>query len=245
MRLRRGHWLRRALLAITAANAALGILLVAALVVPLPARRNDWSVAVEYRDGTPAYVFLSHDDKWRLPVALGDVDPAFVRALVALEDKRFWHHDGVDPIAIARAAVTDAVHARRISGGSTLTMQLARLLEPRPRTWPSKLADMFRAVQLDLRLGKREILEQYLSRTPYGGNVEGVESAAWSYFGHGARHLTPLEIATLLAVPQGPTRFAPRPANTARLRARRDAILGKLAFAGAFAQVDAQAALAE
>jgi penicillin-binding protein 1C len=124
-------------------------------------------------------------------------------------------------------------------------MQLARLLEPRPRTLPSKLADMFRAVQLDLRLSKREILAQYLSRTPYGGNVEGVESAAWSYFGHGARHLTPLEIATLLAVPQGPTRYAPRPANTARLRARRDAILGKLIAAGVFPAPDASAALAD
>src|SRR5678815_1487051 len=124
-------------------------------------------------------------------------------------------------------------------------MQLARLLEPRPRALHAKLIDMFRAVQLDLRLSKREILAEYLSRTPYGGNVEGVESAAWSYFGHGARHLTPLEIATLLAVPQGPRRYAPRPANTERLRARRDAILGKLIAAGAFPEADARAALAD
>ena len=241
-----GHRLARwPLLAIASVNAALLVAIALALVIPLPGRRDDWSVAVEYRDGTPAYVFLSHDDKWRLPVALDDVDPGFVAALVALEDKRFWRHDGVDPIAIVRAAASDVVHARRVSGGSTLTMQLARLLEPRRRTLRSKLADMFRAVQLDLRLSKREILAQYLSRTPYGGNVEGVESAAWSYFGHGARHLTPLEIATLLAVPQGPTRYAPRSANTARLRARRDAILGKLVAAGVFPTVDAGAALAE
>jgi penicillin-binding protein 1C len=236
---------RWALLAITAVNAGLLVLVALALAIPLPARGRDWSVAVEYRDGRPAYVFLSHDDKWRLPVALDDVDPAFVAALVALEDKRFWRHDGVDPLAIARAAVTDVIHARRVSGGSTLTMQLARLLEPRARTLPNKLVDMFRAVQLDLRLGKREILAQYLSRTPYGGNVEGVESAAWSYFGHGARHLTPLEIATLLAVPQGPRRYAPRPGNVPRLRARRDAILGKLIAAGVFPAIDAGAAAAE
>jgi penicillin-binding protein 1C len=241
-RLARVRWL---LLAATIGNAALLVVLVAALAAPLPARRGDWSVAIEYRDGTPAYVFLSRDDKWRLPVSLDEVDPAFVAALVALEDKRFWRHDGVDPIAIVRAAASDAVHARRVSGGSTLTMQLARLLEPRPRTLPSKLADMFRAVQLDLRLSKREILEQYLSLTPYGGNVEGVESAAWSYFGHAARHLTPLEIATLLAVPQGPTRYAPRPGNVLRLRTRRDAILGKLIAAGVFPAVDAGTALAE
>lgn len=247
------RWLRRrrvrwALGAATLVNALLLAVLGAALVVPLPARRGDWSVAVEYRDGTPAYMFLSHDDKWRLPASLAEIDPAFVAALVALEDKRFWHHDGVDPIAIARAAVSDAVHARRVSGGSTLTMQLARLLEPRPRTVPAKLADMFRAVQLDLRLSKAEIVTQYLSLTPYGGNLEGVEAAAWSYFGHAARHLTPLEIATLLAVPQGPTRFAPRPGNVLRLRARRDAILTKLIAAGVFGapdSIDARTALAD
>jgi penicillin-binding protein 1C len=241
----RRRLMRGALAAITGVNAALLAVLALALTVPLPDRRGDWSAAIEYRDGTPAYVFLSRDDKWRLPVALDEVDPAFVAALIALEDRRFWRHSGVDPIAIVRAAASDAVHARRVSGGSTLTMQLARLLEPRPRTLRAKLVDMFRAVQLDLRLSKREILEEYLSRTPYGGNVEGVESAAWSYFGHAARHLTPLEIATLLAVPQGPTRLSPRPGNALRLRARRDAILGKLIAAGVFPAIDARTALAE
>ncbi len=113
------------------------------------------------------------------------------------------------------------------------------------RTLPSKLADMFRAVQLDLRLSKREILEEYLSRTPYGDNVEGVESAAWSYFGHGPQHLTPLEIATLLAVPQGPVHFAPSAANAQRLRARRDSILAKLIDGGVFSPVDAAQAIAQ
>ena len=240
---------RWAMVVVAGVNAALLALVGFALAVPLPERMtdraNDWSVAVEYRDGRPAYVFLSHDDKWRLPVALDEVEPRFVAALVALEDKRFWSHDGVDPIAVVRAAVTDVVHARRVSGGSPLTLQLARLLEPRRRTLPNKLIDMFRAVQLDLRLSKREILEQYLSRTPYGGNVEGVETAAWSYFGHGARHLTALETATLLAVPQGPARYAPRPLNVARLRARRDEILGKLIAAGVVSSADAVAASAE
>jgi penicillin-binding protein 1C len=213
--------------------------------VPLPDRTTVPSVVVEYRDGRPAFVFLSPDDKWRLAVEVDRIDPKLVDALVALEDQRFWRHDGVDAVAIARAAISNAAAGRVVSGGSTLTMQLARLLEPRPRTVRSKLIDMFRAVQLDLRRTKREILEAYLARTPYGGNVEGIESAAWSYFGHGAGHLTPLEIATLLAVPQGPTRYAPRPANVLRLRARRDAILGKLVRAGVFAGADAAGALAE
>lgn len=230
---------RRALGILLTANAALLLLLAAVYAVPLPSRDAGWSVVVEFRDGTPAYVFLAPDDKWRLPV--DRIDPAYVRSLIALEDKRFWSHHGVDPIAIARAAWRDLVSGRRVSGGSTLSMQLARLYEPRPRTIPSKLIDMFRAVQLDARMTKHEILAQYLARTPFGDNLEGVESAAWAYFGHGAQHLTPLEIATLLAVPQGPSRFAPSPANAERLKARRDAILGKLIAAGMFGGADSPA----
>lgn len=220
------------------------MLFVLAFALPLPDRGNGWSAVIEYRDGTPAYVFLSPDDKWRLQVDLDELDPKLIEALVALEDKRFWSHDGVDPFAIGRAAWSNATSGHRVSGGSTLTMQLARLLEPRARTIPNKLIDMFRAAQLDLRLSKREILAEYLSRTPYGDNVEGVESAAWTYFGHGARQLTPLEIATLLAVPQGPARFRPRPDNQ-NLRVRRDAILHKLIAAGVFDGVDADSALAD
>ena len=230
--------------ALVVMNAVLLVLLALVFAIPLPSNvtGGSASVVVEYRDGRPAYVFLTADEKWRLPVTLDRVDPKYVQALVALEDKRFWSHDGVDTIAMLRAAWSNVTRMRRVSGGSTLTMQLARLLEPRPRTMKNKLVDMFRATQLDMRMTKREILEQYLLRTPYGGNVEGVESAAWSYFGHGAQHLTALEISTLLAVPQGPSRFAPKPANALRLRARRDAILGKLIDAGVFAKADADVA---
>jgi penicillin-binding protein 1C len=227
---------------VTACNVALLAIVALAYLVPLPDRDTGWSVVVEYRDGRPAYVFLAPDDKWRLETDLDAIDPKLIDALVALEDKRFWNHHGVDPIAIARATWTDVVHARRVSGGSTLSMQLARLLEPRTRTVPHKIVDMFRAIQLDLRLSKREILEDYLSRTPYGENVEGIEAASWSYFGHGPQHLTALEIATLLAVPQGPARYAPSTANAARLRERRDAILDKLIAAGVFGSIDAIAA---
>lgn len=236
---------RRVILAASCAvNAALLVLFAAVYLVPLPERATGWSTVVEYRDGTPAHVFLSPDDKWRLRVELDAVEPKLIEALVALEDKRFWDHDGVDPLAIGRAAWSNLSSGHRVSGGSTITMQLARMLEPRPRTVPSKLLDMFRAAQLDLRLSKREILAEYLSRTPYGDNVEGVESAAWSYFGHAARHLSAVEIATLLAVPQGPQRFKPRPDNAA-LRARRDAIVRKLIDAEVFTGADAAAALAE
>ncbi len=231
--------------AITAVNLLWLALVIAVYAVPLPDRSTTWSVTVEYRDGKPAHVFLSKDHKWRLPVALDTVDPQFITALVALEDKRFWDHNGVDPLAIVRAAWSDITAMRRVSGGSTLSMQLARLLEPRPRTIPNKVVDMFRALQLDARMSKREILGAYLSRTPYGKNLEGIESAAWSYFGHDARHLSPLEIATLLAVPQGPVRFAPSKHNAERLRTRRDRILDKLIAAGVFSRADTVAVRAE
>jgi len=239
------RWVRRGLWTFTVLNALWLVLVIALYVVPLPRHALAWSISVEYRDGRPAHVFLSEDEKWRLPVELDRVDPKLVESLVALEDKRFWSHHGVDPIAIGRAAISDIVSFRRVSGGSTLSMQLARLLEPRRRTIPNKLVDMFRALQLDARMSKREILEHYLARTPYGRNVEGIESAAWSYFGHGAQHLSPLEIATLLAVPQGPTRFAPSKANAERLRERRDRILAKLIDAGVFSAADTEAARAE
>jgi penicillin-binding protein 1C len=122
------RWLRRGLVAAIAANALWLALIAAVYAVPLPARTADWSVAVEYRDGTPAYVFLTADEKWRLPVELARVDPKLVTALVALEDKRFYSHLGVDPVAIVRATWSDLVARRRVSGGSTLSMQLARLL---------------------------------------------------------------------------------------------------------------------
>ncbi|MFP2908239.1 transglycosylase domain-containing protein, partial [Pyxidicoccus sp. 3LFB2] len=158
--------------------------------VPLPERLSaPASVVMEYRDGTPAHVFLAPDERWRIPTSPERVDPAYLRALLALEDKRFFHHPGVDPLAVARAAVRNVVRGRRVSGASTLTMQLVRVLEPRPRTFTSKLLESLRAMQLELRLTKQEVLAAYLQFVPYGRNVEGVEAAALAYFGHTAAHL--------------------------------------------------------
>jgi penicillin-binding protein 1C len=225
---------RRALMA--AATGALlgGALLALAWAVPLPERLGvPPSTVVEYRDGQAAHVFLSADDKWRMPVQLAEVDPAYVEALIRLEDKRFHRHPGVDGVALGRAVVQNLLRGRRVSGASTLTMQLVRVLEPRPRTFRSKAVEALRALQLELRLSKAEILTAYLQHVPYGGNVEGVESAAWSYFGHRASALSPAEMATLLAVPQNPARRAPTAANSARLKAARDDIAHRLLREGA------------
>jgi penicillin-binding protein 1C len=136
------HWM---LLTVTAVNAGLLVIAALAVVIPLPARGGDWSVAVEYRGGRPAYVFLSRDDEWRLPVALDDVDPRFVAALVARTSGSSATRSRSDR---GRAAITDVLHARRVSGAHADDAAGAAA-EPRPRTLANKLVDMFRAVHAD------------------------------------------------------------------------------------------------
>ncbi len=218
--------------------AALGLYVAAVLglafAVPLPERlAAGHSTVVTYRDGRLAHVFVAPDGRYRIPVSVDEVDPDFVRALLRFEDKRFFWHGGVDPLAVLRAAWLNLRRGRVVSGGSTLTLQLVRVLEPRPRTLRSKVVEALRAAQLELRMSKEEILSAYLTYAPYGQNVEGVEAAAWAYFGHGADALSADEIATLLAVPMQPAARHPAPENEARLRVARDAIAARLAAQGA------------
>ena len=230
---------------------ALGAVLLLALaaerLVPLPARLSQpGSAVVELRDGAYAHVFLSSDERWRIAIPRAEVDPAYVAALIRFEDRRFWVHPGVDPLAVARAAVQNARAMGVVSGGSTLTLQLVRVLEPRPRTLASKVVEALRAFQLELRMSKAEILEAYLQFAPYGRNVEGVEAASLTYFGHTARGLSAAEIATLLAIPQDPARRTPSAGNAARLKAARDSIAARLLEAGALSALGAEGeALAE
>jgi penicillin-binding protein 1C len=222
----RSRWLRTAAVALALGASTLSL----AWLVPLPARLSQPpSTVVAYADGTPAFVFLSPDDRYRMAATADGVDPDYLRALLRFEDKRFYRHPGIDPLAIARAAWMNARAGRVISGGSTLTLQLVRVLEPRPRTLRSKVVEAARALQLELRLGKDELLAAYLTFVPFGRNVEGVSAASWAYFGHGPAQLSAAEIATLLVVPQSPSARYPRPANVERLRAARDRVAAWLA----------------
>ncbi len=127
--------------------------------------------------------FATPEGRWRLKTTVADVDPQFLKMLVAYED-RFYEHRGIDPLAFGRAFVQLITHGRIVSGGSTLTMQVARLIEPRAeRSVPAKLLQMFRAFQIERRLSKTEILNLYLTHAPYGGNLEGVRAASLAYFG--------------------------------------------------------------
>src|SRR5262249_59103312 len=143
---------------------------------PAPDGRDvAYSTLVVDREGRLLRPYPTLEGRWRLPVAIGEVDPRFFTLLFAYEDKRFRTHFGVDPVALARAAWPFAVNGRIVSGGSTLTMQVARLLEPRgERTLAAKLRQVARAVALERTLSKDEILTLYLGLAPYGGNLEGI-----------------------------------------------------------------------
>ncbi len=219
-------WLARL---VAAAWAALAAVWAAAWIVPLPERLSlAHSVEVLWADGTTAHVFLSPDEKWRIGVDLDRVDPAYLDALVRLEDGRYWWHTGVDGPAVLRAAAQDLLAREVVSGASTITMQLARLLEPRPRTLRSKLIEAMRAVQLEIRFSKREILSAYLTFLPYGRNVEGLATASLWTFGHAPGQLSPAEISALLAVPQDPNARYPAPAHVAALTAARNRVAARL-----------------
>ncbi|HLY80224.1 MAG TPA: transglycosylase domain-containing protein, partial [Caulobacteraceae bacterium] len=182
--------------------------------------------------------------RWRIRDDLDRTDPSFMARVVALEDGRFWLHPGVDPISTLRATLSAALHGRITSGASTLTMQDARLLEPRRRTFAAKLYQMVRALQLQARLSKRETLALYLTLAPYGGNLEGVRAASLSYFGHGPETLTPSEQAMLIALPQSPEARRPD-RHPAKAREARERVLQRMVRAGMIPQATADEAAAE
>jgi penicillin-binding protein 1C len=164
-----------------------------------------FSTTVLDRDGRLLRAYATSDGRWRLPARVADVDPRFFDVLFAYEDKRFRSHHGVDPLAMMRAVGQFVASGRIRSGGSTLTMQVARLLEPRTsRSLAAKLHQMVRAIELERALSKDEILTLYLELAPYGGNIEGIRAASLAYFGKEPRHLTLGQAALLVALPQSP-----------------------------------------
>ncbi len=210
---------------------------------PLPAAKGrDLSRALLANDGTALRIAITGDDKFRLRSSLSDVDPRFVQLLIACEDRRFAAHPGVDPLAVMRALKQWATSGRVVSGASTLTMQVARLLEPRPRTLRSKGLEMLRALQLEAHLSKREILELYLTLAPYGGNLEGVRAASLAWLGKEPRQLTDAEAALLVVLPQAPNRLRPD-RHPALARAARDKVLRQGVKRGVLTEREASLAM--
>jgi penicillin-binding protein 1C len=226
---------RAGLLALATLTAPVLLFFLLDLAFPFPweALERPPAVVVLDRTGEPLRFFLPADHRWRFPVKLAELPPKLPRALVASEDRRFFRHPGVDPLAVARAAWSNLRSGGVVSGASTIPMQIARMADPGPRTLAAKLRESFRALQLERRFDKVELLEAYLNLAPYGGNVEGVGAAAWFYFGKEPAQLSLSEIALLTALPRSPRRYDPtRHPRTAE--AARDRVLVQLAARGAF-----------
>ena len=219
----------RLLVAFLSAEAVLGV--ADAVFPPDMAKASLSSPVALDRNGAWLRALPVEKGRWRVRTDLERTDPSFVKRLIAIEDARFWSHPGVDPAAIARAGLSDLTRGRIVSGGSTLSMQTARRLEPRRRTVLAKLADAARALQLESRLGKRRILALYLTLAPYGGNLEGVRAASLAWFGHEPSSLTLGEQALLIALPQSPEARRPD-RHPAAARAARREVLARLRQAG-------------
>jgi len=163
-----------------------------------------FATLVEARDGTVLHAFIARDRQWRMKARLSEISPELKAAIVFKEDKHFYHHFGVNPVAVGRAFVNNVFHLRRTSGASTITMQVARMLDPKPRTYFNKGIEMFRATQLEVHYSKEEILQMYLNLVPYGGNIQGVKAASLLYFNKMPDHLSLAEITALSIIPNRP-----------------------------------------
>ena len=207
-----------------------GVLLDRLFPLPVPTELEH-SVEVVDATGERLRLYTTQDGYWRLPAWPAELDSRFLKLLLAYEDHRFYTHLGVDPLALGRALGQALTSGRFVSGGSTLTMQTVRLLQPRPRTLRTKLIEILRALQLERHLSKEQILGLYLTLAPYGGNLQGVRAASLFYFGKEPSFLTLAEAALLVALPQAPEARRPDRAP-ARAQAARAAVLQRLTAAG-------------
>jgi penicillin-binding protein 1C len=185
---------------------------------PLP-KQKEFSKEIHAKDGTLLTAYLTKDDKWRLRTELDEVSSDLVKGVIEKEDSWFYWHFGINPVSIVRALYKNIFSGEIESGASTITMQVARLLEPKKRTYFNKIVEMFLATQLEIKYSKREILELYLSLLPFGGNIEGVKSASYIYFDRPPDKLSLAQSITLAVIPNDP--------NTLRLDRSNEEILAK------------------
>ncbi len=233
-----------------AAGVCLGVLAVLSvlnwIVFPVPHERlkRPSSTFIYSREGHLLNCFTSSDRFWRKPVTLDRVSPLLLESVLTCEDRWFYWHPGVNLISLVQAAVDNIRAGEFVRGGSTITMQIARMIEPKERTIPNKLVEMLRAVQLELSYSKDELLEAYLNLAPYGGNIEGVGAASYFYFGKEPDKLSVSEVAVLTALPNSPTRFRPDRDLNACLN-HRNKVLAQLYEEGFVSRTDYEQALKE
>jgi penicillin-binding protein 1C len=249
--------MRRRLFRIAAALIALPsffatVLAVAAAFTPLPAELVSPSGYGGYgeslrfvdRDGALLREVRAGDAARARWVPLADLGEAAKKAMVAAEDRRFWIHPGVDPLSILRAIASSAVHRRVTSGASTLTMQLARLVRPHPRTLRGKLSEMALALRIEASLPKERILEEYVNRAPFGPSLRGIDAASRYWFDKEPKELSLAEAATLASLPRGPDLYALN-RHADRAARRRDRVLSRMEAAGSISEADRERAASE
>lgn len=195
---------------------------------PLPIKQIEMARTVVAGDGTPLWRFADKDGIWRFPVKLDEVSPEYIDALLTYEDRHFYQHPGVNPFSLMRAAGQLVSSGRIVSGGSTISMQVARLIDPHERTFGGKLKQLWRTAQLEYHYSKDEILEMYLNRAPYGGTIEGIGAASWVYLNKSPAKLTASEAALFAVLPQAPSRLRPD-RYPERAQVARDKVLDRLA----------------
>src|SRR5436189_2007726 len=210
---------------------------------PLP-DKIEYSTIVTDNKGNVVNAYLTSDQKWRMKTELEEISPLLRKTIVAKEDKHFYSHPGVNFFAVVRAFFNNLFHMRRTSGASTITMQVARALEPGKRNIWSKNREMFRAFQLELKYSKKEILQLYLNLVPYGGNIEGVKSASLLYFNKNPDHLSLAEITALSIIPNRPSSLVMGKNNDLIIE-ERNRWLKKFAADKVFTEKEIEDALAE
>jgi penicillin-binding protein 1C len=184
------------------------VFLVLSVLYPLPPLKS-YSLVVLDHDGRLLNAYVAADGKWRLRTDPAEIPERLKQILLRREDRWFYYHPGVNPFALFRAAWQNLRGGRRISGGSTITMQIARMLEPKPRTIAAKMFEAFRAVQLELRYSKAQLLEIYLSMVPLGGNIEGLKSASFLYYQTPPERLNIAQLFDLILIPRDPNGLQP------------------------------------
>jgi penicillin-binding protein 1C len=224
----------------------LGIFLVFLLlnwVFPVPDRIG-YSTVVTDNKGEVIHAFLTRDGQWRMKTEPSEISPLLRKTIIEKEDKYFYYHPGVNPVAMLRALVRNILRGRRTSGASTITMQVARALEPKPRTYWNKLVEVFRAFQLEWKYSKDQILQLYLNKVPYGGNIQGLKAASLLYFGKNPDHLSLAEITALSVIPNRPSTLVMGEHNDL-IVAERNKWLRRWAATGVFTSKEIEDAQAE
>ncbi|ENA0806960.1 peptidoglycan glycosyltransferase PbpC [Providencia rettgeri] len=221
-------WLRRTGITLVLLVIILPLAFLAAdKIWPLPIKQIEMARTVVAADGTLLWRFADKEGIWRFPVTVEEVSPDFIEALLTYEDRHFYRHPGVNPFSLVRAAGQFVSSGRIVSGGSTISMQVARLIDPHERTLGGKLKQLWRTAQLEYHYSKDEILEMYLNRAPYGGTIEGIGAASWVYLNKSPAKLTASEAALFAVLPQAPSRLRPD-RYPQRAQAARDKVLDRL-----------------